>query len=297
MSPDLDVPVLQRLTEHGPDSLKFFAPRLSAVLPGQPEEQPPLPNEDRMLAKAPRPEFVLPEPLEGRVTPAADAGNGIKLVPAKHDYGKVMEGEARTHVFKVKCPPDATLALGRLYSPCPCIRVTVPKRQLAAGEDAEVEVTLHSLTLEGKKSFPFCVDLLQPEKKVLRVDVSIEVERVPAKVLVKPGTLHLGSVRGAKATEVRLYNLMKRPLRLGEVTCSLEGAEVSMPEGKWVEPGRYATIRLEVPETGLPPGPIQGAVTVETNCPEHALVSIPVDGTALRPKHKERSRQRTLQSQ
>ena len=91
-------------------------------------------------------------------------------------------------------------------------------------------------------------------------------------------------VRRAKATSVRLYNLMKRPLRLGKVTCSLEGAKVSVPDGNWVEPGRYATIRLEVPEAGLPPGPIQGTVTVETNCPEHALTAVPVDGTALVPR-------------
>ena len=97
----------------------------------------------------------------------------------------------------------------------------------------------------------------------------------------RPGALHLGSVRGAKGTEVRLYNLMKHPLRLGKATCSLAGAEVLVTEGNWLEPGRYATIRLEVPEGGLPPGPIQGTVTVETNCLEHATVAIPVDGTML----------------
>ncbi len=85
---------------------------------------------------------------------------------------------------------------------------------------------------------------------------------------------------------MRLFNLTKRPLSLGKMTCSLADVAVSLPKGSRVEPGRDAIIRLEVPEAGLPSGPIQGTVTVETNCPEHALVSIPVDGTALRPKSK-----------
>ncbi len=223
------------------------------------------------------------EPSKRSGAPPADTG-GFSLVPRKHHYGKVLEGEARTHTFKVDRPKGTALKLGRLYSPCPCIFVTAERRDIPGDNEAEVSVLVHSLTLEGKKSFPAYVEVLEPEKKVLRADVSIEVKRVPAKVLVKPGALHLGSVRGPKTTEVRLYNLTKRPLALGKTSCSLEGVEVSVLGGPRLKAGRYATIRLEVPEAGLPPGPVQGTVTVETNCNEHALVAIPVDGTSLRPK-------------
>ena len=156
------------------------------------------------------------------------------------------------------------------------------KRVFAKGEAADVEVAIHSLTLEGKKSFPFYVELLAPEERVLRGNVSIEVERVPAKLLARPDAFHLGTVRGAKSVEVRILNLTRQPVSLGEVACSIHGANVSLPEGSRMEPGLSVPVRLEVPEAGLPAGPVRGSVTVETGLSEHARLSIPVDGTALR---------------
>jgi hypothetical protein len=179
---------------------------------------------------------------------------------------------------------DKPLKLGRLYSPCPCIFVRADALSFPAGKEAEVRVVIHSLTLIGNKSFPFYVEVKDPEPKTLRGDVSIDVERVPARLLVKPRALHLGNVRGEKTVSVELYNLTNRPLVLEQPACSVEGVKVSVPEGLRIEAGKRATIKLETPKAGLPPRAIRGAVTIKTNSHEHSVVTIPVDGTARKPR-------------
>jgi len=215
-------------------------------------------------------------------TPETPAQDGFGLAPAKKHYGKVFEGQARRHTFKIERPDNAALRIGRTYSPCPCVYVTAKKPSFEKGAEADVEILIHSLTLNGEQSFPAYVELLEPEKKVLRADVSIEVERVPAKLMLKPDAFHLGAVRGAKSASVELHNLTKRPVTVGNVSCTIDGVEVALPKGKRIAPGGMVTVEVATPESGLPRGPVRGEMRVETNVPEHATIAIPVDGTALR---------------
>jgi hypothetical protein len=151
----------------------------------------------------------------------------------------------------------------------------------APGEPAAVTVSLHSLTVEGKKSYPVFADVLEPAKGTLRADVTTDVKRVPAKVTLVPDTLHFGAVSGAKKASVKLLNLTYQPLTLFVDSCSLKDVTVSVLEGGTVNPGQAATISAEIPAAGLPPGPIQGVVLLETNCPEHARIILSIDGTSL----------------
>ncbi len=71
-------------------------------------------------------------------------------------------------------------------------------------------------------------------------------------------------------------------MSVSDVTCSIDGIKVSMPEGKRIKPGGKVKVAVETPESGLPRGPIRGEVRVATNIPDHAVIAIPVDGTALK---------------
>ncbi|MHC5056436.1 MAG: hypothetical protein ACYTKD_17200 [Planctomycetota bacterium] len=264
-----------------------FALRSSSAPEAVPAKEPVPAASPSEVEKAP----PKPKPVEAPGGPAlpsepepaakADPQDGFGLAPAKKHYGKVLEGQARTHAFKIDRPDNAALKIGRTYSPCPCVYVTAKKRTFAKGAEADVEILIHSLTLNGKQSFPAYVELLEPEKKVLRADVTIEVERVPAKLMLKPGAFHLGAVRSAKSAAVEIHNLTKRPVTVSDVACSIAGVEVSMPNGKRIAPGGLINVAIKTPESGLPRGPIRGEVRVETNVPEHAVVAIGVDGTAL----------------
>ena len=251
--------------------------------PETPPATEPAPASVETPAETPKETSSEPEAKSAaEPTPETPAQDGFSLAPAKKHYGKVLEGQARRHNFRIDRPDDAALRIGRTYSPCPCVYVTAKKPSFEKGSEADVEILIHSLTLNGKQSFPAYVELLEPEKKVLRADVSIEVERVPAKLMLRPEAIHLGSVRGSTTASVELLNLTKRPVTVGEVTCSVAGIQALVPDGRHIPPGGSVRITAVTPASGLPAGAVRGEVRVETNVPEHAVIAIPVDGTALR---------------
>ena len=236
----------------------------------------------RCLRKeSPRQTVQEPKP-EDKAENTAPAPAGYALKPARHDFGRMFEGEAREVELALDRPAEAPLRMGRLYSACPCIRVDAAPRFVEAGKPAKVKVQVHSLSLEGKQSFPVYVELLEPAKCVLRADVSLEVQRVPAKLMLAPETFHLGSVSADKTASVTLTNLTKYPMHLQELTSSLAGSTIELRGQKALNPGEAVEIVLNVPGKNFSAGPIRGEVQVKTDCPQHALVTIPVDGTVTR---------------
>lgn len=201
--------------------------------------------------------------------------------PRTFHYGKVVEGESRSTKLIIERPAGAELKIGRIFSPCPCITVSAEKKEFKAGEDAVIKVDIHSLTLIGKPSFPVYVQILEPVKGSIRADVTIEVNRVPAKIKLIPDGFHLGSVKGEKNACVFFYNLTKRPVELKNLKSSIKGVKLAVVGGARVPAGMVGTISLTVPKE-MKHGPLRGVVTVETSLPEHAVISITVDGTVLR---------------
>ncbi len=133
-----------------------------------------------------------------------------------------------------------------LYSPCPCVRVEAAPLVVEASKPAKVTVRIHSLTLEGRKSFPVYVELLEPAKGVLRADVTAEVERVPAKILLTPEAFHFGSAKPGKTATVRLANLTKYPLAVQELASTLAGSAVEMKGTKTLAPGEAGELTLKL---------------------------------------------------
>lgn len=216
--------------------------------------------------------------IAGHGVPAPPPGTSFS--PATYDYGKLLEGEARNGTMKIIRPAGTALKLGRIYCACPCIAATPEKREYAATEAAAVSVALHSLTLEGQKSFPLYLEVLEPDKGILVGTLTVEATRVPAKIAVVPEALHFGSVRGGKSTSVKLLNLTKRPLILKAPTCSIEGVTIAVSD-LFVGPGLSATVSATIPDAGLKAGPIQGTVTLASDFTDHTAITIRIDGTAL----------------
>ena len=232
--------------------------------------------------KEPPPQSA-PEPKsEAKTEAVAPAPAGFALKPGRYSFGKLFEGESRSVELTLERPGDKALRMGRLYSPCPCIRVEAAPQFVEAGKPAKITVNLHSLTLEGKKTFPVYIELLDPEKGVVRGDVDVEVERVPARVMLTPETFHFGSVTADKTATVKLTNLTKRPLRIEELASTLAGSSVEMKGPKLLAPGEAGELVLSLSAKDLPAGPIKAEVTLKTDSPLHAAIRIPVDGTVAK---------------
>jgi len=187
--------------------------------------------------EAPQPAAEAPKP-EAKAENIPPAPAGFSLAPAKHDFGKLFEGEARSVELTLERPGNKAFRMGRLYSPCPCIRAEVASLVVEAGKPAKVTVRVHTLTLEGKKSFPVYVELLEPDKGVLRADVSVDVDRVPARLMLMPEAFHLGSVTADKAATVKLTNLTKAPLHVEDISSNIPGSTLEAKGPKAVGPER-----------------------------------------------------------
>lgn len=247
----------------------FLLARLTSPAPAPPKAQE---------ASQPAPGEPPAAPAEKPLPPPP----GFALRPARHDFGKLFEGETRIVELAIDRPADKPLRMGRLYSPCPCIRVEAAPLTVEAGKPAAVRVVLHSLTLEGKKSFPAYVEILEPQKGVLRADVDVDVERVPARIMLVPETFHLGSISGDKTATVKFTNLTRAPLRILDATAALPGSKLEVKGSRNLPPGESAELQLGIAAAKLDPGPVSSMVTLKTDCPLHAEVRIPVSGTVAR---------------
>jgi len=221
-------------------------------------------------------DIELPAEEVGEVISSA---NGFTLSPARHDFGVMREGEAREFIFEITRENGAPLELGRIYSPCPCVNVLAEKKTFAQNEPVKLRVHLHSRTLNGEVTFPIFVQIEKPAKQALQGTVTAQVERVPADILLEPEAFHFGSVKREKMVAIKLCNLRKRPLRIEQLSCDLPGATVFLPNGKLVNSGEWAEIRLEIKDAA--PGALQGQVMIETDHPLHRRIAIPLDGTVL----------------
>jgi hypothetical protein len=216
----------------------------------------------------------------------ANSGNipeGWTLHPSAHDFGAMREGEAETVSFSIKHPGEGPLKLGRIYSPCPCIFVTAPRRTIPEGEDATVNVKIHSFTLNGEVAFPVYVEVLEPEKAVLEAQVSATINRVPATVLLQPTALHLGAIDAEAEKSLTLTNLAKEPLRIRDVAFGADGLVMEKTGPALLSGGEALEVTIAVSAMGeIPEGPLRSAIVIETDRPEHAVIRVPVDGTVTR---------------
>ena len=261
----------------GRTTVKSAAPETVATDNSLPVTPPSLPPSDVAGAPPPAKDSPPTKPPPGFDAPPPA---GVSFAPPTYDYGRLLEGEARNCTLKIIRPAGTALKLGRIYCACPCIVATTEKRDFAATEDAVVKVALHSLTLEGRKLFPLYLEVIEPAKGILPTNLTLDATRVPAKIAIVPDTLHFGSARAGKTTSVKLLNLTKRPLTLRSPHCSIAGVEVSVKD-LFVGPGLEATVAVTIPQAGVRAGPVQGTISLETDCREHARVEIPIDGTAL----------------
>jgi hypothetical protein len=104
--------------------------------------------------------------------PRVEAPAGISLHPQQLDFGRFRRGEQRQATLTVRNDSAGAVRIGRVYSPCTCFAMNVDERSIAAGSSAEIQVTLHSLDLEGDSSFPLYVAISGATEGMLSVTAS-----------------------------------------------------------------------------------------------------------------------------
>lgn len=95
-----------------------------------------------------------------------------------HNFGALKAGEIVSFTFVFKNSGTKTLTITKADSDCGCTEVNVPKKEIAPGQEGQIEVTYNSAGEVGKqlKSVTLFSNADKPEKQLfIRANVSNDV--------------------------------------------------------------------------------------------------------------------------
>lgn len=193
------------------------------------------------------------------------------------DFGAVYEGLRGRARFALARPPDVgAVRIGRLMAGCECVEAALSARTAEPGEPVFLSVRFHSGGLSrGHKRYAVVAELLEPDARLLGVDISAEVVPAPSDPLWRPTAFFVAGDDSA-AGEVVLMNLSRSPLRVESLTAEGEGITVETPVPLALAAGASRTIRVR--RAAGADGAAGGGVWVATDRPAHARFRIPLVG-------------------
>jgi hypothetical protein len=111
----------------------------------------------------------------------AKEGPKVKFKEEKWDFGKLKEGQVKSHVFVFDNTGDAPLQIKRVRTSCGCAAALISDKNIEPGKKGELKVTLNTRGYEGNLAKYIYVesnDRSQPVKQ-LQISATIEVPPRP----------------------------------------------------------------------------------------------------------------------
>jgi hypothetical protein len=182
----------------------------------------------------------------------AREGPTLKFQEETWDFGKVKEGDVKTHVFVFNNMGDAPLLIKRVRTSCGCAAALISDKNVEPGDKGELKITLNSRGYEGKITkyvYLESNDRSQPVKQ-LQISATIEVPPRPRidldRYSVDSGLILEGEPIPAKAV---IKNRGERELRVTfshrDATYSYNGKQVSSELR--IAAGNEAEVEINIP--------------------------------------------------
>jgi len=182
----------------------------------------------------------------------AREGPTLKFQEETWDFGKVKEGDVKTHVFVFNNMGDAPLLIKRVRTSCGCAAALISDKNVEPGDKGELKITLNSRGYEGKITkyvYLESNDRSQPVKQ-LQISATIEVPPRPRidldRYSVDSGLILEGEPIPAKAV---IKNRGERELRVTfshrDATYSHNGKPVSSELR--IAAGNEAEVEINIP--------------------------------------------------
>ncbi len=190
----------------------------------------------------------------------AKEGPKVKFKEEKWDFGKIKEGQVKTHVFVFDNMGDAPLLIKKVRTSCGCAAALISDKNVEPGKKGELKVTFNSRGYEGniaKYIYVESNDRTQPVKQ-LQISATIEVPPRPRidleRYSVDSGLILEGESIPAKAL---IKNTGERELR---VTFSHRDAAYFYNGKKIASELRIAAGKKAEIEIKIPPRPRKGLI-------------------------------------
>lgn len=210
---------------------------------------------------------VTPLVMQGEIT------TEVQVQPAQLYLGRLRRGSPTVRTLSVLFDADKPIEITQVRHDNPAIRVEAEDVQLDGKRGKRLRVSVAKTAVLGRLDSTLTITTTSAKKPILNVPVFGSVE---GDVTVEPPQVSFGIVNPAniKTRSVRIVNHAATPLRIVEVTSSLEAV---VPELNEVTPGREFRLRLRADGTRHT-GKLRGSIQVMTDHPEQPRLTIPVFG-------------------
>ncbi len=190
----------------------------------------------------------------------AQEGPKVKFEEETYDFGKIKEGEVKTHVFVFHNTGESTLVVKNVRTSCGCAAALVSDKNIEPGKKGEIKVTFNSRGYEGniaKYIYVESNDRSQPVKQ-LQISATIQVPPRPRidldRYTIDSGLILEGEPILAKST---IINRGEQEL---VVSFSHRDAKYFNNGGKEVSELRIAAGKQAEIEINIPPRPKAGLI-------------------------------------
>lgn len=109
----------------------------------------------------------------------AQNGPQIKFKESSWDFGKVKEGQVKTHVFEFENVGDTPLLVKNVRTSCGCAAALVSEKTIEPTKKGEVKVTFNSRGYEGNITKYVYVESNDRENPVTQLVISANIEVPP----------------------------------------------------------------------------------------------------------------------
>jgi hypothetical protein len=213
---------------------------------------------------------------------ALDAGaeNGPQLTCDQpiHNFGSLVNTQIVSYTFLLHNSGGATAVISRIETSCACTTTHPGWMRIPPGEDEPLEALLDLRGLNGPQRSPIAITWNDRNGAPLRLEF---IGTAVALVASDPATVSFGTVPLAGTAErvVRIYSPFSNvSFHVTSASCTNEPFTVA---AETVNPGREYRVRI----TAAPrkPGRFSAVLTVATDRPGYAALSIPIDSFVPAP--------------
>ena len=221
----------------------------------------------------------------------------LRLDSTEIDFGNNPEGMSLG--LTISNFSDGPVTIKRLTSSLDCVsgRAYLPGEDGRLGERLEVETPeikpdeavmylfdIGSKVVRSMPGGPFegtvTIETDCPGYELITMPVKGIVEKVK---FGNRGSLEsLGTLRGKRTRDLYVKNESDKLMTVTRAACSLAGTGVTLPRGNTAKPGNSILVKVEFQAEPLPPGPFEGTLTIETDCPGAERTVIPIKGTVTK---------------
>ncbi len=200
-------------------------------------------------------------------------------------YGEVLPDQIVSHLFTLKNDGEAKLIIESVYSSCSCVTVELTDKEIAAGKETQLKATFDPSGYEGKVTKQIIIKSNDPENPEKRIDLSINVQRVPNPDLeLSQQNFDLGTLTrdSHPVLQFDIANTGDANLVIEEVIAE-ELFNHNLPLPLTMPPGDHFQAEVYLDSSQLKEGEFRKAIHIVTNDPQNIRIFLRIMGNAVEP--------------